>query len=69
MRRHVLAGVVAALGLMACEDSSTGGGWSNASGSVALSRDDAFLYVVDADTGVLAVVETARGEKVGEVKV
>lgn len=70
MRRHVLAGVLAAtLGLTACEDSSTGEGWTNASGSVALSRDDAFLYVVDADTGVLAVVETARGEKVGEVKV
>ncbi|AGC42706.1 hypothetical protein MYSTI_01358 [Myxococcus stipitatus DSM 14675] len=70
MRRHVLAGVAAALlGLSACEDRSTDGGWSNSSGTVALSRDDAFLYVVDADNGVLSVVETARGEKVGEVKV
>nr|BDT31821.1 c-type cytochrome [Myxococcus sp. MH1] len=70
MKRHLLAGVLAAaLGLCACEDRSTGAAWTNASGSVALSRDDAFLYVVDADTGVLAVVETASGQKVGEVKV
>ncbi|MCP3138973.1 c-type cytochrome [Pyxidicoccus xibeiensis] len=70
MRRHVLAAVVASvLGLTACGDRQAEATWSNSSGSVALSRDDAFLYVVDADNGILAVVDTARGEKVGEVKV
>ncbi|MCP3105060.1 c-type cytochrome [Myxococcus sp. K15C18031901] len=70
MRRHVLAAVAASmLGLVACEDHSPVDSWTRASGSLALSLDDAFLYVVDADTGVLAVVDTARGEKVGEVKV
>jgi YVTN family beta-propeller protein len=70
MRRHVLAAVLAsALGLAGCGDRQTEATWSNASGSVALSRDDAFLYVVDADNGVLSVVDTGRGEKVGEVKV
>ncbi|WP_426749341.1 c-type cytochrome [Myxococcus sp. Y35] len=70
MRRHVLAAVLAsALGLSACEDREVQATWTQASGSVALSRDDAFLYVVDSDNGVLAVVDTARREKVGEVKV
>ncbi|MCE9669418.1 c-type cytochrome [Myxococcus stipitatus] len=70
MRRHVLAAVAACvLGLTACEDNTPEESWTRASGSVALSRDDAFLYVVDADTGVLAVVDTARAQKVGEVKV
>ncbi|MBZ4414951.1 c-type cytochrome [Myxococcus sp. RHSTA-1-4] len=70
MRRHVLAAVLAsALGLAGCGDRQAEATWSNASGSVALSRDDAFLYAVDADNGVLSVVDTARGEKVGEVKV
>ncbi|NMO17543.1 c-type cytochrome [Pyxidicoccus fallax] len=70
MRRHVLAAVLtSALGLAGCEDRQAEATWSNASGSVALSRDDAFLYAVDADTGVLSVVDTARGEEVGEVKV
>ena len=70
MRRHVLAAVLAAtLGLTACGDRQAEPTWNNASGSVALSRDDAFLYVVDADNGVMSVVDTARNEKVGEVKV
>ncbi|MFP2928601.1 c-type cytochrome [Pyxidicoccus sp. 3LG] len=70
MRRHVLAAAVASvLGLTACGDRQAEATWSNSSGSVALSRDDAFLYVVDSDNGILAVVDTARGEKVGEVKV
>ena len=70
MRRHVLAAVLASvLGLAGCGDRQVEATWNNSSGSVALSRDDAFLYVVDADNGVLAVVDTARGEKAGEVKV
>ncbi|HZI12565.1 MAG TPA: c-type cytochrome [Myxococcus sp.] len=70
MRRHVLAAVLASmLGLAACGERQAGEAWTNGSGSVALSRDDAFLYVVDGDNGILAVVDTARNEKVGEVKV
>ncbi|MCY1016490.1 c-type cytochrome [Pyxidicoccus sp. MSG2] len=70
MRRHVLAAVLASmLGLTACGDRQAEATWNNASGSVALSRDDAFLYVVDADNGVLSVVDTGSNEKVGEVKV
>ena len=60
MRRHVLAAVLAStLGLAACGDRQAEPTWNNASGSVALSRDDAFLYVVDADNGVVEV--TRRG--------
>ena len=55
--------------LSGCKEREVAGTWSNASGSVALSRDDALLYVVDADNGLLAVVDTARQEKVGEVRV
>ncbi len=70
MRRTLLATVMASmLALPACEDRDAQATWTQASGSVALSRDDAFLYVVDSDNGVLAVVDTARREKVGEVKV
>ncbi|WP_002635395.1 c-type cytochrome [Myxococcus hansupus] len=70
MRRRILAAVLAsALGVSACEDREAQATWTQASGSVALSRDDAFLYVVDADNGILAVLDTARREKVGEVKV
>ncbi len=70
MRRHVLAAVLASvLGLTACGERQAEESWTNGSGSVALSRDDAFLYVVDGDNGIVAVVDTARNEKVGEVKV
>jgi len=39
------------------------------SGSLALSQDDALLYAVDTDNGILAVIDTATNEKVAEVKV
>lgn len=38
-------------------------------GTLALSRDDAFLYAVDADNGIVSVVDTASHAKVAEVKV
>ncbi|WP_368669012.1 YncE family protein, partial [Corallococcus sp. CA053C] len=55
--------------LSGCKEREVAGTWSNASGSVALSRDDELLYVVDADNGILAVVDTDSREKVSEVRV
>ncbi|RKH54342.1 c-type cytochrome [Corallococcus llansteffanensis] len=70
MRRQGWAAFCAVtLVLSGCKEREVAGTWSNASGSVALSRDDALLYVVDADNGILAVVDTARQEKVSEVRV
>ena len=70
MRRQGWAALCAVtLVLSGCKEREVAGTWSNASGSVALSRDDALLYVVDTDNGILAVVDTARQEKVGEVRV
>ncbi|MBU8894430.1 c-type cytochrome [Corallococcus sp. M34] len=70
MKRHLrTAAMVAVLGLAGCGERRVEATWSNASGSVALSRDDSLVYVVDADNGILAVVDAARREKVGEVKV
>ncbi len=39
------------------------------SGTLGLSSDDALLYAADADNGIVAVVDTAREEKVAEVRV
>ncbi|GMU03017.1 hypothetical protein KH5H1_71370 [Corallococcus caeni] len=71
MRRQGWAALcaVTTLVLSGCKEREVAGTWSNASGSVALSRDDSLLYVVDADNGLLAVVDTARREKVSEVRV
>ncbi|RKH64902.1 c-type cytochrome [Corallococcus aberystwythensis] len=71
MRRQGWAAfcAVTTLVLSGCKEREVAGTWSNASGSVALSRDDSLLYVVDADNGILAVVDTARREKVSEVRV
>ncbi|RKG73737.1 c-type cytochrome [Corallococcus terminator] len=71
MRRQGWAAfcAVTTLVLSGCSEREVAGTWSNASGSVALSRDDSTLYVVDADNGILAVVDTERREKVGEVRV
>lgn len=71
MRRQGWAALcaVTTLVLSGCKEREVAGTWSNASGAVALSRDDSLLYVVDADNGILAVVDTARWEKVSEVRV
>ncbi|QAT82826.1 cytochrome c peroxidase [Corallococcus coralloides] len=71
MRRQGWAALcaVTTLVLSGCREREVANTWSNASGSVALSRDDSLLYVVDADNGILAVVDTARREKVSEVRV
>jgi YVTN family beta-propeller protein len=39
------------------------------SGSLALSDDDALAYAVDSDNGVVAVLDTAREEKIAQVQV
>ncbi|WP_223642674.1 c-type cytochrome [Corallococcus sp. EGB] len=71
MRRQGWAALcaVTTLVLSGCKEREVAGTWSNASGSVALSRDDSLLYVVDSDNGILAVVDTERREKVSEVRV
>ncbi|MCY1035549.1 c-type cytochrome [Corallococcus sp. BB11-1] len=70
MRRQGWAAFCAVtLVLSGCSERKVVDTWSNASGSVALSRDDSLLYVVDADNGLLAVVDTERREKVSEVRV
>jgi YVTN family beta-propeller protein len=43
--------------------------WSNSSGSVALSRDDALVYAVDTDNGIVAVRDAVTLERVADVKV
>ena len=65
-----LALLVAAGGaalLTACGEPSTLS--TNSAGSLALSRDDAFLYAVDADSDNVAVVDTATKAVVATVKV
>jgi YVTN family beta-propeller protein len=69
MKKQILAAVlVTALGLTGCEQKPSAT-YTPYSGSLALSRDDAFLYAVDADNGILAVVDTQAKAKVAEVKV
>ena len=57
----------AAMLLTACGEQSTL--YSNSAGSLALSRDDAFLYAVDSDNDMVAVVDTASKALVTTVKV
>jgi YVTN family beta-propeller protein len=69
MKKQVLAAVlVAALGLTGCEQKPSAT-YTPYSGSLALSRDDAFLYAVDTDNGIVSVVDTGTRAKVAEVKV
>jgi YVTN family beta-propeller protein len=68
MKKHVLAAAVVALGLTACEQKPSAT-YTPSSGSLALSRDDAFLYAADMDNGIVSVVDTASHTKVAEVKV
>ena len=69
MRKQILAAaLVAVLGLTACEQKPSAT-YSPSSGSLALSRDDKLLYAVDADNGIVAVVDTDAHTKIAEVKV
>ncbi len=66
-RRWLMASAVAVLAV-GC-DSKPKVSAPVSSGSLALSKDSAFLYAADTDNGVVAVVETATKRKVAEVKV
>jgi YVTN family beta-propeller protein len=69
MRKQILAAaLVAVLGLTACEQKPSAT-YSPSAGSLALSRDDKLLYAVDADNGIVAVVDTDAHTKIAEVKV
>ncbi|KFE61044.1 c-type cytochrome [Hyalangium minutum] len=69
MKKRVLAAaLVAVLGLTGCEQKPSAT-YTPHAGTLALSRDDAFLYAVDSDNGIVAVVDTATRSKVAEVKV
>lgn len=69
MKKRVLAAaLVAVLGLTGCEQKPSAT-YTPHAGTLALSRDDAFLYAADSDNGIVAVVDTATRSKVAEVKV
>jgi YVTN family beta-propeller protein len=69
MRKQLLAAaLVTVLGLTGCEQKPSAT-YTPSAGSLALSRDDAFLYAVDSDNGIVSVVDTAQHAKVAEVKV
>jgi YVTN family beta-propeller protein len=67
-KRLLAAALVAALGLTGCEQKPSAT-YTPYAGTLALSRDDAFLYAVDTDNGIVAVLDTATRSKVAEVKV
>jgi DNA-binding beta-propeller fold protein YncE/mono/diheme cytochrome c family protein len=73
MKNRVLAAALAITTALACAPEAPNGGGNSASGSVAISRDDALVYAVDADLDTLFVVDTkdlsaaARTIKVGRM--
>lgn len=70
MRKRLLAAVfAAAVSVTACQSADTSGIQHTASGSLALSSDDALLYAADTDTGILAVVDTRTREKIATIPV
>jgi DNA-binding beta-propeller fold protein YncE/mono/diheme cytochrome c family protein len=73
MKTRLLAAALAFTTVLACAPESPTGGGNSASGSVAVSRDDALVYAVDADLDTLFVVDTKnlgaepRAVKVGRM--
>jgi DNA-binding beta-propeller fold protein YncE/mono/diheme cytochrome c family protein len=73
MKTRLLAAALAFTTVLACAPESPTGGGNSASGSVAISRDDALVYAVDADLDTLFVVnakdtsEAARSIAVGRM--
>ncbi|MEW5738423.1 MAG: hypothetical protein AB1938_05825 [Myxococcota bacterium] len=68
-KRMILLGALAGAALLAACTPAANGNANRASGSLALSSDDALLYAVDTDNGILAVIDTSTNAKVAEVKV
>ncbi|MBX5483802.1 MAG: hypothetical protein IRZ16_18420 [Myxococcaceae bacterium] len=68
MGKWILAAAVTALFAVGCVRTASDT-YQNSSGSIALSRDDALLYAVDTDSGIVAVIDVATQKKVAEVKV
>ena len=67
--KRSLIGVVAAGTLLTSCVNSGSSTSTRASGSLALSTDDAFLYAADTDNGIVAVIDTATNTKVTDIKV
>jgi len=63
----VAAGLM--LALAGCDVATTNKAYTNSAGSLALSRDDAYLYAVDSDNDLMAVVDTQSQVKVADIKV
>lgn len=66
-RSMLLGALAAALSFTGCAPEN--GTAQRASGSLALTGDDALLYAVDTDNGVLVVVDTKTQAEVAQVKV
>jgi YVTN family beta-propeller protein len=69
MRAKVLAAALATVLVLAGCERKPSATYAPHAGSLALSRDDAFLYAVDTDNGIVSVVDTRAHQKVAEVKV
>lgn len=69
MRKWILAAAVALVFAGTACTQQTSATYSNASGSVALSRDDSLVYAVDTDNEIVAVIDAATQKKIAEVKV
>jgi YVTN family beta-propeller protein len=66
---RVRLAAVGALSFAACVSTQTPADPAQTASTVALSRDDALLYAVDTDNGIVAVIDTSSETKVAEVKV
>lgn len=67
--KTMLVGALAALAMFSACGPGANSSANRASGSLALSQDDALLYAVDTDNGIVGVIDTATNKKVAEVKV
>jgi YVTN family beta-propeller protein len=67
-KKTMLIGAISASALFGCEANHSGAG-SSSSGSLSISKDNAFLYAADTDNGILAVVDVKSKTKVAEIKV
>lgn len=60
--------IVVMVAVAACDKQHTPEDPAQSTSTLALSQDDTYLYAVDADSELLAVVDTRTDEKVAEVK-